>query len=30
MFSWLFRMNRETGVRGWQLVAVAVQPQSAG
>ena len=24
MFSWLFRLNRQTGVRGWQLVAVAV------
>jgi len=26
MFSWLFRANRHTGVRGWQLVAVAVEP----
>jgi hypothetical protein len=26
LFSWLFRMNQSTGQRGWQLVAVAVEP----
>jgi SAM-dependent methyltransferase len=26
-FSWLFRMNRRQGRRGWQLVAVAVEPR---
>jgi SAM-dependent methyltransferase len=26
MFSWLFRANRSRGTRGWQLVAVAVEP----
>ncbi|HET6151054.1 MAG TPA: class I SAM-dependent methyltransferase [Polyangia bacterium] len=26
MFSWLFRANRSAGTRGWQLVAVAVEP----
>jgi 2-polyprenyl-3-methyl-5-hydroxy-6-metoxy-1,4-benzoquinol methylase len=26
-FSWLFRLNRDTGLRGWQLVAVATEPQ---
>jgi len=26
-FSWLFKMNRETGTRGWQLVAAAVEPR---
>jgi SAM-dependent methyltransferase len=26
LFSWLFRLNRETGRRGWQLVAVGVEP----
>jgi SAM-dependent methyltransferase len=30
MFSWLFRANRHTGVRGWQLVAVAVEPPARG
>ena len=29
MFSMLFRLNRETGLRGWQLVAVAVEPGRA-
>ena len=29
MFSWLFRMNQHTGTRGWQLVAVAVEPTAA-
>jgi SAM-dependent methyltransferase len=29
MFSMLFRLNRETGLRGWQLVAVAVEPARA-
>jgi SAM-dependent methyltransferase len=28
-FGWLFKMNRETGLRGWQLVAVAVEPGTA-
>lgn len=27
LFSWLFRMNQSTGQRGWQLVAVAVEPK---
>src|SRR5450432_2159135 len=26
VFSWLFRMNRQDGLRGWQLVSVAVEP----
>jgi hypothetical protein len=26
LFSWLFRMNQSKGQRGWQLVAVAVEP----
>jgi SAM-dependent methyltransferase len=26
VFSWLFRMNQHTGRRGWQMVAVAVEP----
>jgi SAM-dependent methyltransferase len=26
LFSWLFRMNSQVGRRGWQLVAVAVEP----
>ena len=25
-FSWLFKLNQHSGVRGWQLVAVAVNP----
>ena len=25
-FAWLFKMNRKSGLRGWQLVAVAVEP----
>lgn len=29
LFSWLFRLNRHTGQRGWQLVAVAVWPGGA-
>jgi SAM-dependent methyltransferase len=29
MFSWLFRFNRHAGLRGWQLVAVAVEPKAA-
>ena len=29
VFSWLFRLNRHTGVRGWQLVAVASPSPSA-
>jgi 2-polyprenyl-3-methyl-5-hydroxy-6-metoxy-1,4-benzoquinol methylase len=27
-FAWLFRFNRTTGRRGWQLVAVAVEPDA--
>ena len=29
-FSWLFRLNRPTGLRGWQLVAVAIEPTDSG
>jgi SAM-dependent methyltransferase len=29
VFSWLFRLNRHDGQRGWQLVAVAVEPAPA-
>ena len=29
VFSWLFRMNRHDGLRGWQLVAVALEPGTA-
>jgi SAM-dependent methyltransferase len=28
LFSWLFHMNRHDGLRGWQLVAVAVEPSA--
>ncbi|HEY2902887.1 MAG TPA: class I SAM-dependent methyltransferase [Polyangia bacterium] len=27
-FSWLFRLNRPVGSRGWQLVAIAVEPDT--
>jgi hypothetical protein len=27
LFSWLFRLNRQEGQRGWQLVAVAAEPE---
>jgi SAM-dependent methyltransferase len=30
VFSSLFRLNRKDGRRGWQLVAVAVEPRAAG
>lgn len=30
IFSWLFRLNSEAGRRGWQLVAVAVEPDADG
>jgi SAM-dependent methyltransferase len=30
LFSSLFRLNRQDGRRGWQLVAVAVEPRAAG
>ncbi|MEA2697838.1 MAG: hypothetical protein QOI66_2109 [Myxococcales bacterium] len=30
VFSWLFRLNRSRGRRGWQLVAVAREPAGSG
>jgi hypothetical protein len=29
VFSWLFRLNRQDGLRGWQLIAVALEPGTA-